>query len=92
MGLSLLPKIRSPSEPVSNRTHTILCLQCLLLHWQVKPSLELPLITAITALVLPSGGLEVVGVLLLSCTSLLWLGDVNMTSSALLNVAGQATS
>jgi hypothetical protein len=40
------------------------------------------------AVVLPLGRLEAVGVLLLLCTSLLWLGDVSMTSSALLNVRG----
>jgi hypothetical protein len=42
--------------------------------------------------VLPSGRLEAVGVLLLSFTSLLWLGDASMMSSALLNVAGWVTS
>ncbi len=35
MGLSLFTKIRSPSEPLSNKTHTIFCLQCLLLGWRV---------------------------------------------------------
>jgi hypothetical protein len=38
--------------------------------------------------VLPSVGLEAVGVLLLTCTSLLLLGDISMMSSALLNVKG----
>jgi hypothetical protein len=38
--------------------------------------------------VLPSRGFEVVGVLLLLCTSLLWLGDVSLTSPALLSVKG----
>ncbi len=50
------------------------------------------LITAITAMVLPLDGLEAMGLLLLSCTSLLWLGDVSMTLSELLSVAGRATS
>jgi hypothetical protein len=54
----------------------------------VQPSLGLPLITAITAVVLPSSGLEVVGVLLLLCTSSLWLGDVSPTSSASLSIKG----
>ncbi len=39
-------------------------------------------------MVLPSVGLEAVGVLLLTCTSSLLLGEVSMTSSALLNVKG----
>ena len=39
-------------------------------------------------MVLPSVGLEAVGVLLLTCTSLLLLGDVSMTSSALPSVEG----
>ncbi len=34
----------------------------------------------------PSGGLKAVGVLLLTCTSLLFLGDISMTSSALLSI------
>jgi hypothetical protein len=38
--------------------------------------------------ILPSVGLEAVGVLLLTCTSLLLLGDVSMISSALLNFEG----
>jgi hypothetical protein len=88
MGLSLFTKIRSPSEPLSNRTRAILCLQCLLLHRWLQPSLGLPLITVINAVVLPSSGLEAVGVLLLLCTSLPWLGDVSLTSSALLSVEG----
>ncbi len=86
-GLFLFTKIRSPSEPLSNRTCTILCLQCLLLCRRVQPSLGLPLITAITAVVLPSSGFAV-GVLLLSCTSLLLLDDISMPSSALLSVKG----
>jgi hypothetical protein len=39
-------------------------------------------------LILPLGGLEAVGVLLLTCTSLLLLGDTSMTSLALLSVEG----
>ncbi len=88
MGLSLFTKIRLPSEPLSNRTHTIFFLQCLLLHWWVKQSLGLPIITAITAVVLSSVGLEAVGVLLSPCTPSLLLGDVSMTSSASLNIKG----
>jgi hypothetical protein len=51
-------------------------------------NLGLPLITAITAVVLPLVGLEAVGALLLTCTSLILLGDTCMTSSALLNIQG----
>ncbi len=80
--------MRSPLEPLSSRTRTIFCLQCLLLHWQVYPSFGLPLITATTAVVLPSVGLEAVGVLWLLCISLLWLDDITVTASALLNIKG----
>ncbi len=80
--------MRLPLEPLFSRTGTIFCLQCLLLHWRVYPSFGLPLITATTAVVLPSGGLEVMGVLWLICISLLWLDDVTVMSSALLNVKG----
>jgi hypothetical protein len=38
--------------------------------------------------VLLSSGLEVMGILLLLCTSLLWLGGVSLMSSALLIVEG----
>ncbi len=30
-----ITKIRLPSEPLSKRTRTIFCLQCLLLRWRV---------------------------------------------------------
>ncbi len=63
MGLSLFTKMRLPLEPLSSRTRTIFYLQCMLLHWRVYPSFGLPLITATTAVVLPSGGLEAIGVL-----------------------------
>ena len=78
--------MRLPLEPLSSRTHTIFCLQCLLLRWRVYPSFGLPHITATTVVVLPSG--EAIGVLWLLCISSLWLDDVTVTSSALLNVKG----
>ncbi len=88
MGFSLFTKMRSPLEPLTNRTHTMFCLQCLLLRWWVQPSLGVPLITATTAVVLPSGGSEAVGVLCLICISLPWLDYITVTSSALLSVEG----
>jgi hypothetical protein len=50
--------------------------------------LGLPLITAITALGLPSGGSLLVRVLQLTCNPLFWLDDILVTSPALLNDVG----
>jgi hypothetical protein len=52
----------------------------------------LPLITAITAMVLLSSGFLVGGLLYLTCIPSFWLDDVSMMSPALLNDVGQMSS
>ncbi len=56
VALSFSTKTRLPSEPESNKTHSNFCLKCLLLRCWWWPCLDVPLITAIMAVVLPSGG------------------------------------
>jgi hypothetical protein len=87
MGLSLLMKMRLPSEPESNRTHTNFCLLCLLLHWWWGLCLGLPLITATIAVVLPSGGSLLGRTLTVLSIISFWLDDVIMTSPASLTDA-----
>ncbi len=62
------------------------------MRWQWKPFLGLPLITAITAVVLASGWSLLGGVLSLTCIPLFWLGDVSMMSPALLTDVGHTSS
>ncbi len=87
MGLSLSTKIRSPSDPESNRTRTNSLLLCLLLRWQWRSCLDLPLITATMAVVLPSGG-SLSGVIFSFLSNLpFWSDDVIMMSLASLTDA-----
>jgi hypothetical protein len=63
----------------------------LLLWWRWQPSLGLPLITDIIAVILPCCGSFLGGILWLLCISLGWLDDISMMSSALLNDIGHTS-